>query len=95
MSAKLFVQPKPNSGLFEIKTSVGPPPIVLTGAYTSHREAKLAIDSFRRISFKDIKTSPQAGRTKRKVTAAAKLKEQAEVANGSKIIGESGEYTAG
>jgi len=92
MTAKLFVQPKPNSGLFEIKTSTGPPPTVLMGSFTSHREAKVAIDTFRRISFKPkLSNNTKAAR----LTAKKKAELQAAAADGSKIIGEQGEYSTG
>ena len=48
----LKVQPKPNTGLFEIKSESGPIPKDLEGAYTSKWDADNAIKAFREINIK-------------------------------------------
>lgn len=94
--AVFTIQPRPNTGLFEINTTVASIPNKLKGTYTSRREAKLAIDTFRRVNFKDSKPPQKQHHSKqRKVPPAVKAKARATVADGSKVIGESGEYRAG
>ena len=91
MAQGLLVQPRPNSGLFQIYIEGGgSPPVVLSGAFTSHREAKLAIDTYRRKNFKPkLTNNTKAAR----LTAKKKAELRAASADGSKIVGESGKYT--
>ena len=46
--ADLTIIPKPNTALYVISNEYGQPPEPLRGDYTSVREAKLAIEAFRR-----------------------------------------------
>jgi len=91
MAQGLLVQPRPNSGLFQIYVEGGgAPPVTLSGAFTSHREAKIAIDTYRKKNFK-----PKLANNTRAVRQNAKKKAELRAASveGSKIVGESGKYT--
>ena len=90
MAQTLLVKPKPNSGLFEITSTVGPIPDKLKGCYTSTREAKIAIETFRLFHFEPLKSSARKARKKKTTQAAIKL-ERVEAAKGT-LDGESGEF---
>ena len=87
----LIVRPRPNTGLFEIASTVGGIPDKLKGQYTSQREALQAINRFRTINFKKPRQyNSQKSKIKPKLTREL----QAKISEGT-LDGATGKYKAG
>ena len=86
----LKVQPKPNTNLFEIKSTVADIPNSLKGSFTSQREALLAINRFRTINYKRVLPRQQG---KKKIPPKI-VKEAIAKINEGKLDGTTGKYKA-
>lgn len=86
-AAELKVQPKPNSGLYEIVTNTGILHGDLVGAYTSRREAQLAIQRLKRKVHTNAK---QTGR--RKLTTKTERTQARNEAGEGKLDAATGKY---
>lgn len=90
------IRPKPNSGLFEIKPAkeLGSIPNKLLGTYTSMREAKVAIDTFRRVNFTSQHRTRVSNAKKRVLTPLKDVNAKRNKAGESKVDASTGNYKA-
>jgi len=89
------IKPRPNSGLFEIKTdTVGDIPVKLRGTFTTMREAQVAIDTFRRVNFTIPHKAKARNSKKRALSTPAQVNAQRNAVGESKVDASTGNYQA-
>lgn len=86
----LIVRPRPNTGLFEIASTVGPIPDQLKGMYSSQRDALIAINRFRTVNFKN----PKPYNSQKRKVSPKKTREMVNKINEGKIDATTGKYQA-